>query len=179
MPRKHNRDGLLAHALAVAVRDGIDGVTFGAVGKEADVPDRTVVYYFPSKADLLQAVIGATAVQILAALEERIGDRRLPAAELATTCFETLSAAANRRLMTVWLQVWSKAAGGEQPHLGISQALVGRWIGWTAAHLEPEPASEEEARVEVGRLIAVLDGALLLELVGFGAEAREALGLLA
>ena len=175
MVRKHDREGLLAHALAVAVRDGIDGVTFGAVGRQAGVPDRTVVYYFASKAELVEAVIGATAAQILTVLNDKIGDRRLPDEELARECFATLTAPGAREYMAVWLQVWSKAAGNEQPHLDISRALVDTWVGWTAERLEPEPADDAEARARVARLIALLDGALLLDLVGFSDEARDAL----
>jgi AcrR family transcriptional regulator len=176
MPRKHDKEELLAHALTVAMRDGVDGVTFGAVGKEAGVPDRTVVYYFANKAALTEAVVGATALQILAALDGHIGGgRRLSDAELARECFEVLTGEDARGPVAVWLQVWSKAAGGEQPHLDISRGLVGTWIDWTSARLDPEPADETDARRRVAKLIALLDGALLLALVGLEDEARAAL----
>jgi AcrR family transcriptional regulator len=53
--RRHDKAQLLAAAVDTALDTGIGGLTFGAVARRAEVPDRTVVYYFPTKPELVAA----------------------------------------------------------------------------------------------------------------------------
>ena len=59
MGPKHSRDDLLDVALAVAAREGLHRLSFGRVAARAGVSDRIVVYYFPSKDDLVTSVPGS------------------------------------------------------------------------------------------------------------------------
>ena len=64
MGHKHSHDEILAGALAVAFEDGLVGLTFGRVAKHLGVSDRIVVYYFPSKDDLVGDVLVAMGLQL-------------------------------------------------------------------------------------------------------------------
>ena len=64
MGYKHSRDDLLQAAIGLATTSGIGSLTFGAVGGRLGISDRTVVYYFPTKADMITSVIGALGAQL-------------------------------------------------------------------------------------------------------------------
>jgi len=56
--QRHSRQEILDAAVATVMADGLSGLTFGAVGTRLGISDRTVVYYFPTKSDLAEAVVG-------------------------------------------------------------------------------------------------------------------------
>ena len=47
---------MLAAAVDVARAEGLSSLSFGRVARQVGTNDRTVVYYFPTKADLIGAV---------------------------------------------------------------------------------------------------------------------------
>ena len=59
MGYRHSEAEILQAATEVALEAGMVGLTFGAVGQRLGISDRTVVYYFPTKPDLVMAVAGA------------------------------------------------------------------------------------------------------------------------
>jgi hypothetical protein len=58
-----SRDEILAGALATAFEDGLSRLSFGRVAKHLGVNDRIVVYYFPTKDDLVSEVVVAMGIQ--------------------------------------------------------------------------------------------------------------------
>jgi AcrR family transcriptional regulator len=65
---KHTKEEILEGAVAVAFADGVSQLTFGRVAKRLGISDRIVVYYFPSKDDLVGDVLGALGLQLMEAL---------------------------------------------------------------------------------------------------------------
>ena len=57
MGHKHTKAEILDGALAAAFDDGLSQLTFGRVAKRLGISDRIVVYYFPTKDDLIGEVI--------------------------------------------------------------------------------------------------------------------------
>ena len=54
---KHTREQMLTGALDVAFDEGLSHLTFGSVAARTGVSDRTVVYYLPTKDDLISQVL--------------------------------------------------------------------------------------------------------------------------
>jgi AcrR family transcriptional regulator len=73
MGYKHSREDLLAAAARLAATSGIGSLTFGSVGASLGISDRTVGYYFPTKADMITAVIAALGEQLQTALADAFG----------------------------------------------------------------------------------------------------------
>jgi AcrR family transcriptional regulator len=69
---RHSEGDILAAAIAVAKQVGMAGLTFKAVGEHLGISDRTVVYYFASKSDLIVAVAQAMGADLEQLLEERL-----------------------------------------------------------------------------------------------------------
>ena len=59
MGYRHTKDEILAGALDVAFVDGLSQLTFGRVARHLGISDRVVVYYFPTKDDLISEVLVA------------------------------------------------------------------------------------------------------------------------
>jgi AcrR family transcriptional regulator len=78
---KHSREDLLAAAVRLAETSGIGSLTFGSVGASLGISDRTVVYYFPTKADMITSVIAALGEQLQSALADAFGEQALPVEE--------------------------------------------------------------------------------------------------
>jgi TetR/AcrR family transcriptional repressor of nem operon len=75
------RERLIASALELVYRDGVERPTLAQIAEEADVPAGNVYYYFKTKDELIEAVIECRAKEVrdlLATLDRR----RTPAARL-------------------------------------------------------------------------------------------------
>jgi TetR/AcrR family transcriptional regulator len=66
------KDRILAAALDSFGNRGVDGTSLDALGAEIEVSKQTILYWFPSKEALLEAVIDEAAGQITAALTEAL-----------------------------------------------------------------------------------------------------------
>lgn len=73
MPPTEVRDRLLAAALALLREQGLTGLTQPRVAKAAGVSQSHLTYYFPTRADLLRAVLGAAAAGQRAGVAAALG----------------------------------------------------------------------------------------------------------
>lgn len=188
---RYDRDELLAAAVAAAYDDGIGQLTFGSLAKRLGINDRSIVYYFPTKADLLGEVMGAISMELLGVLDTAFGPDPLPADELIATSWPVLSSGDSDGVFALFFEVIGLSAARREPFATIVPTLMAAWVDW----LEPRIASSagatdgpssaagagtsggepaaSGARAEALRVIAVLDGALLLR-GQLGADAADA-----
>ena len=73
MPPTEVRDRLLAAALALLREQSLTGLTQPRVAKAAGVSQSHLTYYFPTRADLLRAVLGAAAAGQRAGVAAALG----------------------------------------------------------------------------------------------------------
>lgn len=135
MGYKHSREDLLAAATRLAATSGIGSLTFGSVGASLGISDRTVVYYFPTKDDMIAAVIGALGEQMEATLAAAFGDQvGLPLLEMYTrgVTFHT-SRADSRRYLP---EVLDLVAAGRLDPLAVPTTVVD-WEQADRRWLEP------------------------------------------
>ena len=64
MGYRHTKNDILTGALATALDEGLSTLTYGRVAKRLGINDRTVVYYFPTKDELLTEVVMSMGVQL-------------------------------------------------------------------------------------------------------------------
>ena len=57
MGHKYSREEILDGALRTALTDGLSQLTFGRLARRLGVSDRVIVYYFPSKTELIVSVL--------------------------------------------------------------------------------------------------------------------------
>ncbi len=175
MGYKHDQATILDAGVALVLDDGLTALTFGRVAKRVGLPDRTVVYYFPTKDDLLRAVVSEMGVRLCRLVETAFGTAPLPIDALARRAWPVLSGPESDQLFSVLFEL---IGGDRQPDL--LAAFVAGWIDWLSERVD---ASTPEAR-RAGALavIATIDGLLVLRRAA-GAdvadEAAVALGIAA
>lgn len=171
MGHKHDREEILAAALETAVDEGLSRLSFGRVAKRLGISDRTVVYYFPTKDDLVAAVIMAMGAELQATLERAFGSSAADHLELVRRAWPVVSDTAAERVFALFFEANGLAASGREPYRSLVPTLVELWIAWVAEFVD---GSDEVRRVEAETAIALIDGLLLLRQLGGGAASDRA-----
>jgi AcrR family transcriptional regulator len=169
MGRKHTRAELLAGAVDAAFDDGLSRLTFGRVAKRLGVADRTLVYYFPTKDELISEVVSSVGTQLERTLAPAFADRATDHREVVRAAWPVLAQPAADPVFALFFEANGLAAAGREPYATLVPQLVERWISWVAAVIDD---SSTRCRAEAETAIAVVDGLLLLRQLG-GPDAAE------
>jgi AcrR family transcriptional regulator len=171
MGYRHTKEEILGGALAVAFDDGLSQLTYGRVAKQLGISDRVVVYYFPSKEDLVGEVLLGVGIQLQRALEPAF---RLPARDhlqLVKAAWPVMARTEADAVFSLFLEATGLAASGREPYCTLVPQLVEVWITWAADYLQGTPA---QRRAEAETAVALLDGLLLLRQMAGSAAANRA-----
>jgi AcrR family transcriptional regulator len=170
MGYRHSPDEILDAAVELALQSGMAGLTFGRVGERLGISDRTVVYYFPTKTDLINAVSGALVAGTERLLEDAFGSTPLAGEELMRRAWPALTLASNDRVFRLYFEIIGLASAGQPPYVDLAAALVGGWVDW----LEPRMLGRSAAvrRRRALATITHLNGLLLVRQV-LGAATAE------
>ncbi len=160
MGYRHSRDDLLDAAVAVARESGVGAVTFGTVARQLGINDRTVVYYFPTKAELVAAVVTTLGAELQALLEQAFGDVPLPRAELMRRAWPVLATPEADPSFAAFFEVVGLASTGAEPYRSLAAGIVAEWLPWLAARVAGRTAAQRER--EALAVLAQMDGLLLL-----------------
>ena len=156
-------------ALVSALVDGLSQLTFGRLAKRLGISDRIIVYYFPSKDDLVSEVIMAMGLQLqqtfAAAFAMPAADHR----ELMVAAWPVVARPENDRVFALFFEANGLAAVGRDPYRELVPTLVQVWIDWAAEFIEGTP---EHRRRQAETAVALLDGLLLLRQLA-GPEAGD------
>lgn len=160
MGYRHRREDLLDAAVEVARADGLGSLTFGRVARQVGTNDRTVVYYFPTKADLIGAVLMALGADLQALLAEAFGEHPLAPVDLGRRAWPVLSRPETQPVFALFFEILGLAAVGTQPFAELAPGLLDEWLRW----LEPKVAIEDPTQRHAAALalLAQIDGLLLL-----------------
>lgn len=169
MGHKHTKEDILEGALVAALDDGLSQLTFGRLAKRLGISDRIVVYYFPTKNDLIGEVIMAMGLQLQAELATAFASPATDHRQLVARAWPVLTTDEADRIFALFFEANGLAAVGREPYATLVPALVHAWIEWVATHLDGDP---ELRRTEAETAIAVIDGLLLVRLLA-GPESSD------
>lgn len=169
MGHKHTREEILEGALAAAFEDGLSQLTFGRVAKRLGISDRIVVYYFPSKDDLVGEVLQAMGLELQATLAPAFATPVAGHIEMLRTVWPILAKPAADPVFSLFFEAGGLAAVGREPFRTLVPQLVEAWIEWAAMFVSGPRARR---RAEAEAAIAVLDGLLLMRQLA-GPEAAD------
>lgn len=160
---------MLEGALAAAFDDGLSQLTFGRLAKRLGVSDRVIVYYFPTKSDLIGEVILAMGARLQATLAVAFAEPASDHIELLRAAWPVLAVEQADRVFALFFEANGLAAAGREPYKSLVPGLVEIWISWTAEFLQ---GTAKQRRIEAETAIAVLDGLLLVRLLA-GADSAD------
>jgi AcrR family transcriptional regulator len=160
---KHTKEEILDGAVAVAFADGVSQLTFGRVAKHLGISDRIVVYYFPSKDDLVGDVLAALGGRLMEALAPAFASPVSDHLHLVRVAWPVVATAEADPVFALFFEAGGQAATGIEPYRTLVPQLVEGWIAWAAELIEGTPAAR---RAEAEAAIAVIDGLLLLRQLG-------------
>jgi len=157
------RDRLIASAVELVYRDGVERPTLVQIAEAADVPPGNVYYYFRTKDELIQAVIESRAAQVTDLLGT-LDRRRTPAARLKALArnwleFRDMVAAQGCPLGTLSVELNDHGEDlGRQ-----SEKLFAPLIDWSEDQFREMGC--RNAREQALTLISTVQGAALLSCV--------------
>ena len=179
MGYRHSRDELLAAAVELVAEEGLISLTFGRLAKRVGISDRTIVYYFPNKDDLVRQVLLSFGAQLQHLLDEAFGTEPLRPDDLAARAWPLLTTPEADGTFAIFFELVGLASAGRSPFAEVAPAFVEGWIDWLEPHLAVAAAERRDGALA---LVAVLDGLLLLRQVSgpdASAVAARRLGILA
>lgn len=170
MGYKYDRQQILDAAVDAVLAEGVSQLTFGRLARRLGVPDRSIVYYFPTKTDLLTATVMEVGSRMQVLLADAFGQDPRPCEELARRAWTVLATEQADPVLAVFLEVVGLGVSGVEPFDVLAPAVVSAWAEW----LTPLVAAEtpELARDDALATMALLDGLLILRHTT-GAEAAE------
>jgi AcrR family transcriptional regulator len=156
------RDGILAAAEAAGAEGGMAAVQIAPVAQRAGIAAGTVYRYFPAKADLVAALIGAASEREVAAMRAAADGAPGPLSALvsAIECYAS-GLAARRRL------AWAMIGEPAEPDIGDARRtyrakLLAELTARIAAAIETGRLPAQDARLAASALL----GALIEGIVG-------------
>lgn len=159
MGHKHTKADLLEGALAAAFEHGLSQLTFGRVAKRLGISDRIVVYYFPTKDDLIGEVLYAMGAELQATLAPTLTTPAADHLELLRTVWPILAQVESDPVFALFFEAGGLAAAGREPFRTLVPQLMQAWIEWAAEFVE---GTRTRRCAEAEAAIAMLDGLLLV-----------------
>jgi len=147
------------------------GLTFKSVGDRLGISDRTVVYYFPTKPDLVTAVAVALVADLERLLEEAFGSEPKHREELVDRAWQVLANSATDRVFSLYFEIVGLASSGQAPYDVIARGLVEGWVDWLVPRMHGSTPAVRRKRALA--TVAQIDGLLLVRHV-LGREAGDA-----
>jgi len=157
---RHSSAEILDAAIEVSVENGLSSLTFARVAEALGISDRMVVYYFPTKVDLVVGVAERLGSELQDLLARAFGDERRSPEELLSFAWPVLATRRGDRVFALFFEMIGFASSGQEPYPAMVRALMEGWRDWLAERVEGD-------RIDLRRrgalsVMARIDGLLLM-----------------
>lgn len=165
-----NKPDLIA-AMAAHVRNvGLAGASLRPLARAAGTSDRMLIYHFGTKAKLIDALLDRLAQEILGALGAALPARPAPSeAALAGDILALFRTPTFRPYLRVWFDILSATGRADGDHAETARRILAGQVDWIAARL---PADTQDPKSRAKAMLAVIQGALVLDLAGMSKAAN-------
>lgn len=164
-------DAIVAAARALAAESGMNAVQIAPVADRAGIAAGTVYRYFPSKTELVAALVESSAEREIAAIRKAADAAPGPLSALAAAV-TTFAARALRSRQLAWaLIAESVDADVERTRLPYRRALAAEFEARLTAAIERRQLPEQDTKVAASALVGALMEGLAGPLAAASAEA--------
>jgi AcrR family transcriptional regulator len=170
MGYRHDRDSILDAAVDFVRANGLSALTYGKLARELGIADRTIVYYFPWKAKLVEAVIGTVVDDVQELMAGVVGDDPVSLRRLLVAAWPLLQAPEAAVTFGLVIEIAGLAGADVEPYATLASRLAADRVGWLADRLDAP--TEEERRSEAAAAVAAIDGLMLVRLTA-GADVAD------
>ncbi len=168
MSRTDRKAALLQALTDHVLAEGLAATSLRPLAAAVGTSDRMLLYYFPDKPALIAAVLGEVAARMMAMLEFQRSAVPVSPAELEARLMPLLREPALWPYMQLWLEMAAAAARGDQTCLAVGGGIARGFVDWLSMQIDlATPDKRKQAAV---RLLAEIEGAVLLTSLGLGAE---------
>jgi len=161
-PASDQRRAAMLDAMAdFVLAEGLEAASLRPLAKAADTSDRMLLYYFKDKTEILSAVLEQIAARMTAMLAAARTGGPAPLSVLQADVTTLMQADAVWPYMRVWLDMASRAAGGDALCRKVGGEIGRGFHAWAMAQLDSaDPAAD------AARLLVQVEGAVLLRSLG-------------
>ena len=154
----------------VVLREGLAKLTFQRVAEELGTSDRMVVYYFPTKEDLVMAAVTSLSARMQLLLGQAFGNEPQAPDVLLRMAWPVFKKKNADRIFQVFLELVGYSAAKIEPYRSIVRAILEEWVKWLSERVDAK-TNQERRRQALG-IVARVDGLLLLR-HGMGTAAAD------
>ena len=160
MGYRHSADEILDEAVEVAVANGLAELTFAKVAAGLGISDRMVVYYFPTKLDLVAGVATRLGAELQQLLAKAFGDERRSPDDLLALAWPVLASRRGDRVFALFFEMIGYASAGQEPYPQMVRSLMEAWRDWLAERVVGERTDVRRRRAL--SVMARIDGLLMI-----------------
>lgn len=171
MGYRHSRQEILDGAVALVLDEGLARLTFGSLARRSGVSDRIIVYYFPSKEELIGEVLAVFGGRLQAALGPALPAAVPDHVSFVRSVWPLLATPRFDPVFAVFFEASGLASAGVEPYRTMAAALVKGWVAWAEQSITGDAAHR---RSEAAAAIATIDGLLLMRQLSGAAAANRA-----
>lgn len=172
MGYRHAKDEILEGALGAVFDDGLSRLTFGRLARRLGISDRVIIYYFPTKDELIGELLVSIGVRLRATLEPALSSPVDDHVQLVRMVWPVVARAEVDPVFALFFEAGGLAAAGAEPYATLVPQLVTGWIDWAGGFIRGTPLRRQ---TEASAAVATLDGLLLLrQLAGSDTADRAA-----
>ncbi|ATE63500.1 TetR family transcriptional regulator [Rhizorhabdus dicambivorans] len=159
--RGARRAGLTEALADLALQGGLDALSLRPAAAKLGTSDRMLLYYFGTKAALLDDVLGCVAHRFAAYLADSTRNVRIPPHLMVGHTLALMAKPEARPFVELWFEVAARATRGDALHARAASKIAEGWTDWIvrSVHFPAGTASRSAAAM----MLAIVNGLALLE----------------
>ena len=168
-----SRETLLPPLAAHVLQHGLGDASLRPLAQSAGTSDQMLLHHFGSKERLMADLLSHLADIYSNALDAALAKDRPATRQALLESILTLSSGpALQPFLRVWWEIVAGAARGQTGYREAAAAMMARQVEWLESQM---PAGDPDPAGGARYLSTLIEGALMMEAIGQGAIARDAL----
>jgi len=160
-PRSAKRLRLTEDLADIVLAEGLDGLSLRPAAARLGTSDRMLLYYFGTKAELLDDVLGCVSARFAQWLAETTRGVRIPPHQMIAHTAGLMESPEARPYVELWFEIAARTARGDKLFAGAAADIAEHWTDWIvrSVHFPAGVASRNAAAM----MLAIVNGIALLD----------------